>query len=94
MEDRQLNQNHRMQFANRKQGSITGVIDVMSFDLTDIVLETQMGMLTIKGNDLHVKRLTLEKGEIDIEGEIDSLVYSNLAKYKKSKQSMVGRLFK
>ena len=94
MQERQVAVSHRMQIVNRKQVTITGVIDVISFDLNEILLETHMGMLSIKGNDLHVKRLSLDKGEIDIEGETDSFIYSDLGKYKKSKESLMGRLFK
>ena len=56
--------------------NLTGILDVISFDENTIVLDTDMGLLTIKGKDLHVNRLSLEKGEIDIEGRTDSLVYS------------------
>lgn len=49
------------------------------------MLETEMGMLTINGKELHIKRLTLDKKETDIEGMIQSFTYSDLAKYKKSK---------
>ncbi|WP_422487418.1 YabP/YqfC family sporulation protein [Gudongella sp. DL1XJH-153] len=51
-------------------------------------------MLMIKGNDLHVNRLTLEKGEVEIEGRIDSLTYSEIAGYNKQGESFLGRLFK
>ena len=48
----------------------------------------------IKGNDLHVTRLTLEKGEVDVEGRIDSLAYSDVGNAKKQGESFLGRLFK
>ena len=51
---------------------------------TEILLETEQGMLTIKGADLHVNRLTLEKGEVDIEGRIDSMAYSEVADFQKA----------
>lgn len=53
-----------------------------------------MGLLTIKGKNLHVSRLTLEKGEVDIEGNVDSLTYSSNASYRKSGESLLSRLFK
>ena len=59
-----------------------------------ILLETELGMLLIKGHDLHVNRLTLEKGEIDIEGRIDSLTYSDIKSTGKQAESILGRLFK
>ena len=53
-----------------------------------------MGLLTIKGKELHVSRLTLEKGEVDIEGTIDSMVYSSNEASEKSGESLFTRLFK
>ena len=53
-----------------------------------------MGLLTIKGKELHVSRLTLEKGEVDIEGTIDSCVYSSNEALRKSGESLFTRLFK
>ena len=57
------------------------------------MLDTDMGLLTIKGKDLHVNRLSLEKGEIDIEGRTDSLVYS-AGGGAKSGGSFFAKLFK
>ena len=93
MEDK-MRVSHRMMIDNREKGSLTGILDVISFDETMIVLDTDMGLLTIKGKDLHVSRLTLEKGEIDIEGRTDSFVYSSNESYRKSGQSLLSRLFK
>ena len=53
-----------------------------------------MGLLTIKGKSLHVSRLSLEKGEVDIEGSFDSFAYSSNDSYRKSGESLFGRLFK
>ena len=80
--------------SNRLTDTITGVADVISFDITEVLLETEQGMLMIKGADLHVNRLTLEKGEIDIEGRIDSLAYSEVTSFQKQSESLIGRLFK
>ncbi len=95
MEERAASKSgHKMVISNRKNGVLNGVIDVLSFDVGEILLETELGMLMIKGSDLHVNRLTLEKGEIDIEGRIDSLVYSDVKKPAKQAESLLGRLFK
>ena len=85
---------HRLIINNREKGSLTGILDVISFDKNMIVLDTDMGLLTIKGKDLHVSRLTLEKGEIDLEGRTDSFVYSSNESYRKAGQSLLTRLFK
>ena len=84
---------HKIVLNNRNQGNLTGILDVISFDENTIVLDTDMGLLTIKGKDLHVNRLSLEKGEIDIEGRTDSLVYS-AGGGAKSGESFFAKLFK
>ena len=94
MEEKQYAKAHKLILSNRRTGTITGVSDVISFDITEVLLETEQGMLMIKGTDLHVNRLTLEKGEIDIEGRIDSLAYSDVTSYQKQGESLIGRLFK
>ncbi|MDE7006768.1 MAG: sporulation protein YabP, partial [Lachnospiraceae bacterium] len=62
---------HKLILNNRRTCNLTGVNDVLSFDEKEIILETEQGMLMIKGNDLHVNRLTLDKGEVDVDGRID-----------------------
>lgn len=66
----------------------------MSFDENQVVLDTDLGLLTVKGKDLHVSRLTLEKGEVDLDGTIDSLNYSSNEALRKSGESLFTRLFK
>ncbi|HOO79743.1 MAG TPA: sporulation protein YabP [Lachnospiraceae bacterium] len=86
--------NHKIIIGNRQTTNISGVLDVCSFDELVIVLDTERGMLTIRGNELHVNRLTLEKGEVDIEGRIDSLSYSDGSGGKNSKESVFERIFR
>lgn len=85
---------HKLMMSNRRTCNITGVTDVLSFDLNEILLETEQGMLMVKGKDLHMKRLTLEKGEVDIEGTIDSLTYSEFTGYGGKGESFLTKLFK
>ena len=68
--------------------------EVISFDISEVLLETDMGMLKIQGADLHVNRLTLEKGEIDLEGRIDSIQYSEVSDFKKGGETLLNRLFR
>lgn len=70
---------HKVIMTNRRTCTLNGVNDVLSFDVNEILLETEQGMLMIKGSDLHVNRLTLDKGEVDIDGKIDSFTYSDTA---------------
>lgn len=94
MDDKLIKQSHKITLNNRNSGLITGVLDVLSFDADEIVLETELGLLSIKGLELHVNRLTLEKGEVDVDGEIESVTYSEQNPYGKSGSSIIGRLFR
>ena len=85
---------HKMIFQNRQAGNLTGIRDVVSFNENQVVLDTDMGLLTIKGKELHINRLTLEKGEVDMDGTVDSLVYSSNESVRKSGESLFNRLFK
>ncbi len=85
---------HRVTMTNRKSCMINGVNDVLSFDIHEILLETEQGMLMIKGDDLHVSRLTLEKGEVDIDGKIDSFTYSDVTNTGHKNESLLTRLFR
>ena len=79
MEERQMPAKaHKLIVNNRKTSMVTGVLDVLSFDLNEILLETEQGMLMVKGTDLHVNRLSVEKGEVDLSGNIDSIAYSGV----------------
>ncbi len=93
-EKQQILKGHRLNINARKTAAITGVNDVLSFDAGEVLLQTEQGILMIRGNELHVNRLTLEKGEIDIDGRIDSLTYSDSTAGGKSQESLFGRLFK
>ena len=83
----------RDRLENRNAASLTGVREVVSFDENQVVMDTDMGLLTIKGKDLHVSRLTVEKGELEVEGQVDSLAYSSNEAYRKTGQSILDRLF-
>ncbi|MEF9939732.1 MAG: sporulation protein YabP [Clostridium sp.] len=94
MDEKLSRRPHRLEISDREQGRITGIQDVVSFDENQIILDTDMGLLTIKGKTLHVSRLTLEKGEVDIEGIFDSMIYSSNENYRKSGESLFSRLFR
>lgn len=85
---------HKIALTNRRLCMISGVNDVLSFDVREVLLETEQGMLQIKGEDLHVSRLTLERGEIDIDGKIDSIAYSDGGSGTGKKESLWERMFR
>lgn len=59
----------------RKKLSVSGVEDIDSFDENSAVIFTSMGLIEVKGSDIHMNKLNLESGEIILEGEFDSVVY-------------------
>ena len=87
------NRNHTVTMDNRSNITMTGVLDVVSFDMDMIVAETEMGVIMLKGSNLHVSKLNLQNGDLEIDGEISSLVYEdNFAGNRK--RSFFGGLFK
>ena len=94
MEDGSGTNNHMLTLRDRRFIQLTGVSDVISFDAGEIILETALGLLMIKGNELHMSHLTLEKGEIKVDGNIDSLTYSESQKASKQAEKIWGRLFR
>ena len=94
MEEKLGGRMHKLFLQNRGNVSITGVTDVVSFDESQVILDTDMGLLTLKGKDLHVSRLTIEKGEVDVDGTVDSLAYSSNESIRRAGESMLSRLLK
>lgn len=94
MEDKQLAKNHRITIHNRKTAIVTGVLDVLAFDLSEILLETEQGMMMVKGTDLHVNRLDLEKGEVDLSGTVDTIAYSDAQAKERTAESIFSKLFR
>lgn len=70
---------HNIIMESRRLMSISGVDDVDSFDEESVVLFTEWGMLTIEGENLHINRINVDTGEMQIEGSICSLAYSDSA---------------
>lgn len=85
---------HKFLVQGRKAAELTGVKEVVSFDAKEVVLNTTMGALIIRGNDLAVKRLTVEKGEVDLDGQVDSFVYADKPGKAGDKDSLLKRLFR
>ena len=94
MEEKTGNRPHACFLQNRAAANLTGVREVVSFDENQVIMDTDQGLLTLKGKDLHVSRLSVEKGEVDVEGTVDSLAYSSNEAYSKAGQPLFARLFK
>lgn len=92
-EERKKDTRHRMILEDRERMSITGVIDVLSFDEESIIAETEKGMLILRGNNMHVGKLNLDEGEVSVDGLIDTIEY-NEGGISKGKNSFLNRIFK
>lgn len=79
---------------NREKLTITGVVDVLSFDDQIVIVDTQLGLLTVKGEDLRINKLSIDSSEVVIEGEVFNLGYSEENLNKKTSGSLLGKIFK
>ena len=93
MEEKAINISHKLTLDNRKEAFLTGVKDVISFDEKEVLLQTSEGRLQIRGSQLHVKGLNLEKGEAALAGHVDSLVYLSKESVRKE-ESLLKRMFR
>ncbi|MCL2190010.1 MAG: sporulation protein YabP [Defluviitaleaceae bacterium] len=84
---------HSLQIDRREQVLVTGLTDVISFDEESVIGETEMGVIIIKGGNLHVSKINLDSGELAVSGEIDGVTYENAGGPAKAK-SLLGRMFR
>ena len=68
---------HTVQLDNRAKAVLTGVDDVDSFNEAEVNLITEAGYVTITGKDLHISHLSLEEGQLVVEGEIAGIAYTD-----------------
>lgn len=78
---------------NRGKLSISGVLDVLSFDDQVVILETELGLLTVKGENIRINKLSIDTSEVIVEGDIASLAYSE-KEAEKTKASFMSKIFK
>ena len=79
---------------NRERVSVSGVIDVESFNDECVIADTELGLLIIKGIDLHINKLNIESSELGIEGEIISCEYSDRNNSRNRGGGFFARIFK
>ena len=78
---------------NRGKLSISGALDVLSFDDQVVIVETELGLLTVKGENLRINKLSIDTSEVIVEGDISSLTYSDSKTLEKSKGSLISKIF-
>lgn len=91
-EQTRVSDGHKLIMTERNRVELTGVTEVISFDNQQIELETVAGAVTFGGEELRVKRLTLEKGEVELEGHIGEIIYHESRKGKAG--NLLSRLFR
>lgn len=92
MEDKKVQGMHSLIMENRSKITLTGVKDIHSFDEELVLVETELGILTIKGMNLKMNKLNLDNSELNVEGKIIALIYTESEIEKKNK--MFSKIFK
>ena len=83
-------QGHHLELQGRERLTVTGVEDVERFDETGIVMSTCAGTLVVTGEGLHIGKLSLDGGELHVDGRIDSVTYEDEGR---SRSGFFSRLF-
>ena len=81
---------HRLQLDSREKLTVSGVEDVERFDDQCIVLRTGAGVLVVSGEGLHIGKLSLDGGELHVDGRIDGINYEE---EQPSRSGLFSRLF-
>ncbi len=74
---------HQLTLVDREELNVDGVVSLGSYDEKEIVMETEQGVLIIKGEGINIKQLNLEQGNIIIEGTIKGMNYEEDSRQKK-----------
>jgi sporulation protein YabP len=82
---------HNIIMESRRNLTVTGVMDIDSFDEQSVTLFTEDGELTVKGGNLHINKIDIESGDLKMEGEIDALTYSE---NQPQRQGFLSKLFR
>ena len=90
----EIKQNHQIKLDNRNKLSVTGINKIDSLNSNEFLIQTNMGLLLIKGENLLMQQLDIDKGNIWIEGTVSGIEYIEDVKEKKTKSSFMGKLFK
>lgn len=78
---------------SREKLNISGALDVLSFDDQIVIVETHLGMLTVKGEDLRINKLNIDSEEVIVEGNVSSLCYND-KNFEKKDNGILSKIFK
>lgn len=88
-----VKQPHNIILQDRRDLSVSGVIEVISFDETSVCMRTPLGELTVHGQKLHIKKTSIDSGELLLDGEICELCYTAKSTQKQG-TSLFAKMFK
>lgn len=91
-EKKALKTAHNLIMEERSSLTVTGVTDIERFDEEEVVVVTDLGQLTIKGQGLHLNKIDVDDGELSVEGELDALSYSQ--RQERGREGFLARLFR
>lgn len=89
-----ITSNHSISITERKNISITGVKKIDSFDNEEFLMDTIMGYIAIKGEELEIVKLDTFQGNVSIKGKINSLIYMENNSKKNKEENIFSKLFK
>lgn len=78
---------------NRNKLCISGVKDVLSFDDQVVIMETELGLLSVKGENLKINKLSIDTLEVIVEGQINNMTYSEHSN-NENHDSLFSKIFK
>lgn len=94
MENNIDNYNHAINLIERKNMLVTGVKKIDNFDSEEFLMDTVMGYLIVKGNDLELLKLDTMQQTVSIKGQVNSMAYVENNKSKDKDSSLIAKLFK
>ena len=71
---------HDLTLRNRQRLTMTGVTEVLSFDEAAVILRTALGRLSVHGEELQLKTLSVDQGQVEVQGQISGLLYEEEGK--------------
>jgi len=85
---------HELKLIDRREIALTGIKKITSFDSEEFLLESNMGIILIKGSNLEILKLDTHNGNVKIKGKINGFTYLENGKDKPKEESIIAKLFK
>lgn len=94
VETKAMRKDHKLVLSNQEQMDLTGISRVESFNPEEILVETDLGLIAIKGEDLDMRNLNLEQGIVEIIGLVTDIIYTSEKAGGKGRKGFFERVFK